>query len=96
MDGRFIQMSLRSLDTEEEEEEEEESKSETEERRKSMPTGDTSTEQMDASFDFTPPTPKDGAKAHPMSLTKITRHEYLGATHSPNNISTTRAGNRNM
>ena len=75
-------MSLRSLDTEEEEEE---SKSETEERRESTTTGDTSTEQMDASFDFTPPTPKDGAKAHPMSLTKITRHEYLEATRRPNN-----------
>ena len=47
-------MSLPSLDTEEEGEDE--SKSETEEKRESTPTGDTSTQQMDASFDFTPPT----------------------------------------
>ena len=48
-------MSLPSMDTEEDEEEM--SQSETEGRRESMPAGETSIEQMDASFDFTPPTP---------------------------------------
>ena len=53
-DGRFIQMSLASMDTEEDNEEE--SQSETGERRKSTPARETSIEQMDASIDFTPPT----------------------------------------
>ena len=52
MNGRFIQMSLPSLNTEEDDEEE--FQSETEGRRGSTPARETSTEQMDASFDFTP------------------------------------------
>ena len=48
-------MSLPSMDTEEHEGEE--SHSATEERRESTPARETSTEQMDTSLDFTPPTP---------------------------------------
>ena len=53
-DGRFIQMSLPSLDTEDTEEEETQSE---QEERESTPIRDTSVEQMEESFDFTPPSP---------------------------------------
>ena len=64
MDGQFIQMSLHLLDTEEDEEEE--SHSQTEDRKESTPARETSTEQMDASIDFTPPTPIGGGKPKPI------------------------------
>ena len=78
MDGKIIQMSLPSLDTEEDEEEE--FKTETEERRDSMPTRNTSLEQMDERFDFTPPTPIGqwaDQSLSPEPLTKITRHSTM-------------------
>ena len=54
IDGRFIQMSLPSLETEDIDEKETQSE---EEERKSTPIKETSTEQMEESFDLTPPTP---------------------------------------
>ena len=55
MDGRFIQMSLPSLDTKEDDDEEETQSEEDKRGRTSV--RETSTEQMDESFDSTPPTP---------------------------------------
>ena len=54
IDGRFIQMSLPSLETEDMDEEETQSE---EEERESTPVRETSSEQMEESFDLTPTTP---------------------------------------
>ena len=59
MDGRFVQMSIQSDSEEEGEKEEEATQSETDERRESTPTRDISTERMELSYDFTPPTQID-------------------------------------
>ena len=53
IDGRFIQMSLPSLETEGTDEEETQSEGE----KESTPVAETSTEQMEEEFEFTPPTP---------------------------------------
>ena len=60
-DGRFVQTSIHS-GSEDEEEEEDETQTETDERRASTPTGETSVERMDTSFDFTPPIQIGGAR----------------------------------
>ena len=54
IDGRFIQMSLPSLETEDIDEEETETEKE---ERESTPVRETSVEQMEESFDLTPTTP---------------------------------------
>ena len=79
MDGRFIQMSLPSLDTEEDEKKD--SQPEEDDKRESTPARETSTEQMQESFDSTPTTPIGRTETNrtrsPKSLTKGTSNLKL-------------------